>query len=88
LFNEFTGGYFHDPIDMQRSLPATKLTTTLLNVNNKSIAGFQTAQPPPPPQISQSLSINIISNPTETTINEPPPPYLLDNDNDMTPLII
>jgi hypothetical protein len=88
LLNEFTGGYFDDPIDMQRSLPATTLTTTLLNVNNNSIVGFQTAQPPPPPPISQSLSINIISNPIETSINEPPPPYLLDNDNDMTPLII
>ncbi len=89
LLNEFTGGYFDDPIDMQRSLPATTLFTTLLNVNNNdSIVGFQTAQPPPPPPISQSLSINIISDPIETTISESPLPYLLYNDNDMTLLII
>ena len=100
ILNEFTGGYFDDPIDMQRSLPATAAATVNNNIgvvaNSSQVASVLAPPPTPPPPQHHQLSINIISNPliSETTtsttglINEPPPPYLLDNDNDTTPLII
>jgi hypothetical protein len=100
LLSEFTGGYFDDPMDMQRSLPATTTTRIVNNEANETplITIEQHQQPPtivppsPPPQ--HHHNINIISNPlilenisSLSITNEPPPPYLLDNDNDTTPLI-
>lgn len=98
LLSEFTGGYFDDPMDMQRSLPATTTTTTRI-VNNEAtetplITIEQPSIVPPSPPPQHHHNINIISNPlilenisSLSITNEPPPPYLLDNDNDTAPLI-
>lgn len=104
LLSEFTGGYFDDPMDMQRSLPAT--TTTRIVNNETTETPLITieqqppiATPPPPPSPpspppQHHHNINIISNPlilenisSLSITNEPPPPYLLDNDNDTALLI-
>jgi hypothetical protein len=84
-------------MDMQRSLPATPTTRIVNNEATETpliTIEQQPPIPPPSPSPKHHHNINIISNPlilenisSLSITNELPPPYLLDNDNDTTPLI-
>ena len=49
LLSEFTGGYFDDPMDMLRSLPATTTTTGIVNNEATETPLITIEQQPPIP---------------------------------------